>query len=117
MVNEIRLENFAYLMQFSTWENTLLIGNLYEWLEEFISMSLNHEAIHEVLSQIEGDLTSIAFDNIFGLVDLSILLCPEEYSEFDLICRRRAERIWEREEYHSKLQNETLRKAKEIFRE
>lgn len=72
----------------------ILIGDAMQWLEEFITMGITHETIHLVLQKMESLNTSEKFDNIFGYADPSVLLVPEEDSEFNSVQRDRLERTF-----------------------
>ena len=72
------------------------IDNLFKWYEEFLTISLTHEIIHLVLWKLENYDTAKAFDNLFGLIDPSVILVPEEELKIFKIYKERTENLWKR---------------------
>ena len=95
-MNNIKLSKDDWIV-LTDCEETIYIGNVNQWIEDFMIMGITHETIHAVIKELEGGEVSSDFDNIFGYADPSILLQHEDDSEFDSLQRHRLERtFWKR---------------------
>lgn len=73
----------------------IAIDNVLGWLEYFIIKSLIHETIHLVINELEGHETTEAFDNLFGVIDPTVILCPQDDEYYyDRIQRKRINSLW-----------------------
>lgn len=79
-------------MQVELIRRRILIGDANDWFENFIIMGITHETIHLVIHDLEGLNATDRFDNIFGYANPSILLLPENDSEFYSIQQKRLEK-------------------------
>jgi len=75
-------------------EKRILIGEANKWFEDFIIMGITHETIHIVIDSLEGLETTDKFDNLFGYANPTVLLVPENDSEFDSVQRSRLEKVF-----------------------
>jgi len=97
-MNDFQFRKKGWVIWANTINHTIVIDDVLAWLEEFITMSITHETIHEIIENLEGVEVSVEFDNIFGYADPSILLCLEENNEFYSTQEQRLEEWWTRKE-------------------
>lgn len=91
-MDEIEFTENGWIMLVDLIRKKVLLGKANEWFENFIMMGITHETIHLVIDKLEGLETTDKFDNIFGFADPTILLLPEDNTEFDSIQRVRLEK-------------------------
>jgi len=93
--SDIRLVNWGAVMWAVYDPHYIAIDNVLGWLEYFIIKSLSHEIIHFVIEELEGYGTTEAFDNLFGFIDPTVMLCPQDDEYYyDRTQRKRIEKIW-----------------------
>lgn len=93
--SDIRLVHWGGILWANYDPQYIAIDNVLGWLEYFIIKSLIHETIHLVINELEGHGTTQAFDNLFGFIDPTVILCPQEDEYYyDRIQRKRIERLW-----------------------
>jgi len=93
--SDIRFVKWGAVMWAMYNPHYIAIDNVVEWMEWFITISLTHEFIHLLLDELEGYDTTKAFDNLFGLVDPSVMLCPQDdIYYYDRSQRKRTENLW-----------------------
>jgi hypothetical protein len=93
-MDEIQFIENGWIMQVELIKKRILIGEANQWFEDFIIMGITHETMHLVIDELEGLEATDKFDNIFGYANPTILLLPEDNSEFDSVQRSRLEKVF-----------------------
>jgi len=96
MVDDFEFVDYGALAWADTFRDIILIDNFNRWIESFVETIIAHETMHCVLRKIENEDVSVKFDNLFGFIDCSVILTPEDRSMYRYIQYKRIENLWER---------------------
>lgn len=90
----VAFTDMEHLMYIQLPEGDILIGNYMKWIEDSLPTNFTHETIHKVICDLVDEETSEKFDNLFGLLDRSVLLVPDDEVTYNSVMRFRIEKWW-----------------------
>lgn len=97
-MSEISLISEEYVMQYNRDTTCIEIGNCMKYIEFLVEIGLIHETLHLVLHELEGGVVSCQFDNLFGMLDRSVIFIPNgDWNDYLDVMVPRIEKWWREE--------------------